>query len=281
LRGIRAAAGDRLTSVAQPATPSEVYAASRAYELAFSYRDFAAELDALLGWATDASSTDPRSALELAAGPADHALGLAARGLDVTALDLSARMCARATERAAERGLSLKVVEADMRAFNVGRAFDLIITMVDSTTHLLTLDDMLGYLGCVARHLQPGGCLVMEMSHPRDVFGSSPITSSDWTMSSEGQQVRMQWGSPDGEPDEFDPVSQITQTRVRIDYTAPNAPPFSATETVPSRTWTACDVEAALRLSGEFDVLGQFGSFNGLAMDAPDAWRMITVLRKR
>jgi SAM-dependent methyltransferase len=267
--------------VPQPASPSEVYAASRAYELAFSYREFAAELDALLGWATDASSTAPRSALELAAGPADHALGLAQRGLDVTALDLSARMCDRAKERATERGLTINVVEADMRSFNLGRAFDLVITMVDSTTHLLTLDDMLGYLGCVARHLQPGGCLIMEMSHPRDVFGSSPITSPDWTMSSDGEQVRVRWGSPDGEPDEFDPVTQITQTRVRIDYTAPDAPPFSATEAQPSRAWTACDVEAAVRLSGEFDVHGQFGSFNGLALDAPDAWRMITVLRKR
>jgi SAM-dependent methyltransferase len=258
-----------------------VYAASRAYELAFSSRDFAAELDALLGRATDAPGAAPRSALELAAGPADHALGLAQRGLSVTALDLSARMCDRARERAAERGLPIEVVEADMRSFNLGRAFDLVITMLDSTTYLLTLDDMLDYLGCVARHLPPGGCFVMEMSHPRDVFGSSPITSSDWTMDSDGEQVRIHWGSPDGEPDEFDPVTQITQTRVTLDYAAPDTPPFSASETHPSRAWTACDVEAALRLCGQFDVAGQFGSFDGLSLDAPDAWRMITVLRKR
>ena len=100
-----------------------IYAVPAAYELAFGYRDFTAEVSALAGWAAAVSGRPPASVLELAAGPAWHAIEFAARGADATALDLSARMCDRARERAAERGVALAVAEADMRDFSLGLAF--------------------------------------------------------------------------------------------------------------------------------------------------------------
>jgi ubiquinone/menaquinone biosynthesis C-methylase UbiE len=249
--------------------------------LAFSYRDFTAELDAVIAWATESAGRPPATALELAAGPGDHVLGLAQRGLVVTGLDLSAQMCDRMRERADDLSVELDVVQADMRSFELGRTFDLAITMLDSTTYLLTLDDMLSYLDSVARHLSPGGSLIVEMSHPRDAFDADATTSSDWTMSSGDEHVHIRWGSPDGTPDDFDATTQVTQTRVSIDYSAGNGSSVAVTETHPSRAWTATEFEAAIRLSGEFDVVRQFGSFSGVALNSPEAWRMITVLRRR
>ena len=92
--------------------------------------------------------------LELAAGPAEHAREFAHRGVAATALDLSPAMCAYAREQGS--GLPLEVVEADMTGFRLGRRFDLVITMLDSTAHLMTLDDFVAYLGCV-RSISPTG----------------------------------------------------------------------------------------------------------------------------
>src|SRR6185437_2679519 len=115
-----------------------------------------AEVDALRRWAGEA-----RDVLELAAGPAEHAREFARRGVAATALDLSPAMCAYARERG--KGLPLEVVQADMRAFALGRRFDLVITMLDSTAHLMTLDDLVAYLGRVRDHIAGGGLAVIEM----------------------------------------------------------------------------------------------------------------------
>ena len=78
------------------------------------------------------------SVLELAAGPAEHARELARRGLRATALDWSAAMCAYAARQAAAAGVTLGVVEADMRDFAIEgpdgapALFDAAVTMLNS-----------------------------------------------------------------------------------------------------------------------------------------------------
>ena len=77
-----------------------IYDEPELYEAACAYRDVPREADALLRWSGKyriAAAGPLRSVLELAAGPAEHARELAGRGLEATALDLSAAMCARAS----------------------------------------------------------------------------------------------------------------------------------------------------------------------------------------
>ena len=81
-----------------------IYDHPQAYELACSFRDVSAEVDALRRWAAEA-----RDVLELAAGPAEHAREFARRGVAATALDLSPAMCAYARRRG--EGLPLEVVQ--------------------------------------------------------------------------------------------------------------------------------------------------------------------------
>src|SRR3954453_12736893 len=80
-----------------------LYREPRLYELAFSYRDIVAEVDAIESWCR----TRPGRVLELAAGPAAHGRELARRGSSVTALDLSRTMCAYAVRRARADRLAL------------------------------------------------------------------------------------------------------------------------------------------------------------------------------
>src|SRR5579863_5202568 len=80
---------------------SGIYDEPELYELACAYRDIPAEVTALLAWCATyftgtagEAGTRVSSALELAAGPAEHARELARRGLRTTTLDLSPAMCA-------------------------------------------------------------------------------------------------------------------------------------------------------------------------------------------
>ncbi len=258
-----------------------IYDEPEFYEAACAYRDVPSEVDALLRWSgrhRGPAAGPPRSVLELAAGPAEHSRELARRGLEATALDLSPAMCARAGDMAAAAGVSLTVVRADMRDFAFPCQFDLAITMLNSLCHLMTLDDLLGHLACVARHLAPGGLYIVELAHPADFFSAERRTSSEWSSEVNGGTVSVRWG---GGQDEIDPVTQVTREHVSVTYRKPGGPVRTVTDVVPNRFWTATELTAALRLAGGFAVAATYGDFDADSpVDAADAWRMILVLRR-
>lgn len=255
-----------------------IYDEPQLYEAACAYRDIPGEVSALLRWAGKHGDRDPRAVLELAAGPAEHARELARRGLDATTLDLSPAMCARAAELAAADGIALTVVRADMRDFSIGRQFDLAVTMLNSLCHLLTLDDLLAHLACLARHVAPGGLYILELAHPADFFAAQRRTSSEWSSEVDGGTVSVRWG---GGSDEIDPITQVTREHVRVTYRKRGGGVREVTDVVPNRFWTATELTAAIRLAGGFAVVASYGDFEAdTPVEAPDAWRMVLILRR-
>ncbi|MEU8799962.1 class I SAM-dependent methyltransferase [Spirillospora sp. NPDC048819] len=262
-----------------------------AYELACSFRDVPAEVDALLGWcAGHRPAGRPGTVLELAAGPAEHAREFARRGLAATALDLNPEMCAYAAREAGRANVRVEVVRDDMTRFDLGRRFDLIVTMLDSTSHLMTLDAFVAHLRRVSAHLSPGGLYIVEMSHPRDRLGE-PTVSTGWTVERDGVHASVRWGEPG---DRLDPVTQIADDHVTMTInggggvTAGGRPPGDdevrvLRDVVPYRFWSATELDAAIRVAGGLEKAAQYGDFGAgadtVALTDPEAWRMITVLR--
>jgi SAM-dependent methyltransferase len=255
-----------------------IYDEPELYEAACAYRDVPVEVSALLRWSAKHGDGELRSVLELAAGPAEHSRELARRGLDATTLDLSPAMCARARELATATGIGLTVVQADMRDFSIGRQFDLAITMLNSLCHLLTLDDLLQHLSCLARQVAPGGLYIMELAHPADFLAAERRTSSEWSSDVDGGTVSVRWG---GGSDEIDPITQVTREHVSVTYRKRGGGVRSVTDVVPNRFWTATELTAAIRLAGGFAVVASYGDFEtDSPVEAADAWRMILVLRR-
>lgn len=248
-----------------------IYETPWAYELACAFRDVPVEVDALLGWC----GRTPRDVLELAAGPAEHAREFARRGVPATALDLSPQMCAYAAEQAKLAGVELEVVHADMTGFALERRFDLVITMLDSTAHLMTLDALVAHLRGVAAHLAPGGSYVLEMSHPVDRLTSEPSVGTSWTEERDGTRAQVRWGEPS---DRLDPVTQIVEEHVSITVTRGGRTQVIR-GVVPYRFWTATELTAAVRLAGGLEIAARYGDFTGIGLADPGAWRMINVLR--
>ena len=171
-----------------------IYDEPELYEFACAYRDVRSEADALERWyARHAAPDGPGSVLELAAGPAEHALEFARRGAQVTALDLSEAMCDRARRKAADAGLKLDVVQADMRDFRRPQPVDLAVTMLNSVCHLMTLDDLVAHVAAVSRAVAPGGLYIMELAHPADFLTLVPRTSSEWDSEVGDRRVHVRW----------------------------------------------------------------------------------------
>jgi SAM-dependent methyltransferase len=109
-------------------------------------------------------------ALEIGCGTGRVLIPTARAGIEITGLDLSPHMLAVCRERLAaepaEVRARVRLAEADMRSFDLGRTFGLVTLPFRPFQHLLTVEDQLACLGCIHRHLAPGGRLVLDVFNP-------------------------------------------------------------------------------------------------------------------
>ena len=104
------------------------------------------------------------SILEVGCGTGRVALRLAQEGVPVVGLDFSPGMLAVARQKS--QGMSnVRWVEGDMRAFELGKCFDLIIVPGHSFQFMLTSADQVACLACLRRHLTADGKLVVHLNH--------------------------------------------------------------------------------------------------------------------
>jgi SAM-dependent methyltransferase len=105
----------------------------------------------------------PRSVLDASCGIGTQSIGLAQRGYEVTASDLSPSAVERAQREASQRGLSIQCSVADMRRVHARhrRLFDVVIACDNSIPHLLSDEEILVAFEEFHRCLPPGGlCLI-------------------------------------------------------------------------------------------------------------------------
>lgn len=108
----------------------------------------------------------PGPVLELACGSGQLTVPLARPGRRVVGLDVSQPMLAAARQRADAAGAAVEFVEGDMRAFELGERYGLVVVARNSLLHLHTAADLGAVLGAVRRHLAPGGALAFDVFNP-------------------------------------------------------------------------------------------------------------------
>jgi SAM-dependent methyltransferase len=108
--------------------------------------------------------------LELGCGTGRILLPLARAGRTVVGLDSATPMLARcrdkvAAEPAAARG-RITLHERDVRDFDLGTTYPLVIAPFRVLQHLITVKEQLAFLAAVARHLSPGGRFIFDVFNP-------------------------------------------------------------------------------------------------------------------
>jgi SAM-dependent methyltransferase len=102
-----------------------------------------------------------RRLFEPACGAGRLITELAARGYDMTGLDLNRAALAYLRRRLARRGLRAEVFPADMADFRLARPVDAAFCTFDSFRHLLSEPAAHGHLEHVAASLRPGGIYIL------------------------------------------------------------------------------------------------------------------------
>ena len=122
---------------------------------AFPFTD---DLDLYAGLA----GTQGGRVLELGCGSGRILVPLARAGHHVVGVDTSPHMLALACEKLATAGPEVaaraRLVQGDLRYFELSERFDLAIVAVKTFAYLITRHDQQRALAAVAAHLRPGAC---------------------------------------------------------------------------------------------------------------------------
>jgi SAM-dependent methyltransferase len=116
--------------------------------------------------AANVEAIPPGPVLEVGCGEGRNAVFLAGRGYDVTAVDQSAAGLRKAERLAAERGVQLTTVQADLGAFAIEPGHW--AGVVSIFCHLPRAVRLPLYAG-VVRGLRPGGVLLLEAYTPAQI----------------------------------------------------------------------------------------------------------------
>jgi SAM-dependent methyltransferase len=104
------------------------------------------------------------AAMEFAIGTGRVAVPLAARGVPVSGIELSADMLA--VLRSKPGASAITAVEGDMAVTHVDGEFSLVYLVFNTITNLTSQDEQVACFENAARHLRPGGRFVIETGVP-------------------------------------------------------------------------------------------------------------------
>lgn len=133
----------------------------RFYDAIYAWKDYGGEVEKL---DTLIRNLLPRARtlLDVACGTGKH-LELLRERYEVAGIDADAEMIAVARERLGE-GVPLRV--ADMTTFELGQTFDVVTCLFSAVAYTRTDDRLRAASGAMARHVRPGGLLVIEPFFP-------------------------------------------------------------------------------------------------------------------
>ena len=231
---------------------------------------------------TQETASQQRSILEVACGTGRVTVQMANSGSSVVGIDLSKEMLDIARNKSAELP-NIRWMQADMRSFNLGEQFGLVIVPAYSFQLLLSENDQAACLRQIARHLEPCARLVLHLEyHDPDWLASLP--SNDFTAfkpSGEtihpitGQHIRVSYAWS------YAPATRSVAVRIRYETVDESGQISARTDRGPLRMHCTSpqDLNQLLAQSG-FETNAIYSDFLGNPFDE-NADEMIWIAQKR
>ena len=120
--------------------------------------------------------------LEVACGPGRVARRLAQRGWPLTGIDNQPTMVAFLREQAAEEGVSIDAICADMVSFTSSKSFGAAYNPLSSFRLLHEVGAVDAHLRVMATVLRPGGIYIVDMEFLRAETNEATTTDEEWEM---------------------------------------------------------------------------------------------------
>jgi len=128
--------------------------------------------------------------LDLGCGIGRHSLALARRGFQVTGVDRTVSYLEEAGKTADEEGLSVELLEDDMRSFTRAGAFDTALSMYTSFSYFEDPEDDSQVVRNVYESLKPGGTFLIE-THGKETLAKI-FMERNWSEEEDGTIVLQQ-----------------------------------------------------------------------------------------
>jgi SAM-dependent methyltransferase len=175
--------------------------------------------------------------LELACETGHLTVPLALDGHEVVALDASGPMLGAAAEKAQVQGADILFTLGDMRSFDFGRHFGLVIVSCNTIAHFTSDEALDQCLETIARHLAPDGVFAFDIVNPdlRELAGPDGAPARNVERHIPGRQVTA-----------YDPIAQIQQLSFRLQ----GHPVQDYVARMELRTFFPREIEPRLRLAG-------------------------------
>jgi SAM-dependent methyltransferase len=204
--------------------------------------------------------------LELGAGSGRVTIPLARDGHQVVAVDQSKAMLGKLRQRvaalpkaAADR---IRVVDGDLRDFDVGGKYPLVIAAFNVLEHLYTRSELDACLRRVAAHLAPGGAFAFDVQLP-DLEWLTRDPNKRWakTRFTDPTTGRAMFYSTNHD---YDPVGQIAL--IRLYYEPADGKGPTKIVKLSQRKFFPAELEALLAHAG-FRVTERYGDFSRRPLD--------------
>lgn len=127
--------------------------------------------------------------VECACGTGNLTLPLKKQGWQITGMDVSEDMLARAMEKARNGGLTIPFVRQDMTALTVPRRVDCVLATCDGVNYLTAPEKVRAFFTAANEALRPGGALLFDVSSPEKLSG----TLGNHTLFSDDDQISYIW----------------------------------------------------------------------------------------
>jgi SAM-dependent methyltransferase len=214
----------------------------------------------------DAAKRSGGPVLEVGCGTGRVLVPTVEAGIRVTGVDCSEEMlgvCRERLKRLPEAVRSkARLVRADMREFDLGEEFPLITVPFRPFQHLLTVDDQLGCLEHLRRHLARGGRLVLDVFNPSlhslvaDNVGEEIGEEPEFTMPDGSRVVRTY------RTVSRDLFNQIIEVELIYHVTRPDGGEERLVDAFPMRYLFRFELEHLLARAG-FRLERLYGGFDG------------------
>lgn len=143
---------------------------ARFYDKIYSFKDYRGEVERLIAIVREHLRSGGRRLLDVACGTGLH-IEYLKEHFDVEGLDINPELL----ELARQRNPGIPFHRGDMIDFDLGQMFDVVTCLFSSIGYVKTLDNVERAAGCMARHLTPGGLLLIEPWFPPDAWHAPSV----------------------------------------------------------------------------------------------------------
>lgn len=150
-----------------------MYAKSaRYYDALYHNKDYAAASNQLRGWLQQ-RNPDAKTLLDVGCGTGKH-LECLQEYYEVEGLDISPEML----EVARGRCPDVTFHQGDMVDFSLDRTFDVVTCLFSSIGSVKTVENLERAVACMARHLRPGGVMIVEPWFSPENYWKGRVTAN-------------------------------------------------------------------------------------------------------